>query len=146
MKLLSPILLVLLLPCMPACELAGMYDQEYVFYDPDGEAEAAAEAEAESKQAETALPPPQTQVPAEPGAQSSLSISDLDRLFQLEAVLDELNRAIQDGLDHDGRLTAKRGEVELELVRRKRVAGEAYGQERRRRLQVLQNFATQKDR
>lgn len=143
MKLLSPILLVLLLPCMPACELAGMYDQEYVFYDAEGQAEAAAEAEAA---AQNALPPPQTEIPAEAGANASTGGLDLNRLFQLEAVLDEINRAIRDGLDHDGSLATKRQEVDAELAWRKRVAGEAYGQERRRRLQVLQNFATQKDR
>ncbi|MHC5066202.1 MAG: hypothetical protein ACYTG5_19765 [Planctomycetota bacterium] len=158
--------LVLLLS-LPACGLQNMYEKEYTFYDPDGkevegegapgeeaktEGEEASETEPaapETAKAEAAKPPakeagtPATRRPAG-AAISSSGRADLDRIFQLEAALDELNRAIRDGLDFDGSLASKRQEVELELAGRKRAAGESYGQERQRRIQALKEFKIQK--
>ncbi len=157
---------LLLLLCLPACGLQNMYEKEYTFYDPDGkEVEGPAgeegkgdgeKVDGEKAEAEKAGDPAKSAAAAEqPAAAAAASDlptgsppastgkAELDRLFKLEAVLDELNRAIRDGLDHDGTLARKRQAVELELAARKRAAGDSYGQERQRRIRSLREFKTQ---
>lgn len=87
--------LVALLTLTPGCSgLADSYGKEYVLYDSNRDSGA------------TATPAPDPDDPE----------GSFARVRELEAVHGEIERAILDGLDADGRLAAKRREVEAELA------------------------------
>jgi hypothetical protein len=123
-------LVILLLPA--ACNLGGAYDRDYVLYDPAAarEAEARRKAADDLAEAERARPPRD-----DVGAA-------IARVFVLEGVLDELDRAIGAGLDPTGGLAEKRAAVLRELEWRRAVAGDALEPARRERLAALKGFAT----
>lgn len=115
------IALVFVAACSTGCGLQDHYGKEYVLYDPAAAREARAEA---------------------PRAEPVAGDDELARLFELESVLDELNRLIRDGVEPTAALIERRGAVELELAARRRDAGAAYDAARAARAAELARFAT----
>jgi hypothetical protein len=144
----------------------GFYDgKKYVLYDPAkraAEAEAAKSDAAEPDAAKSEAAEPEAAEPeaaepeaAEPGAAAApepaeqappspdLAKADIDRIFLLESTLDELGRAIHDGLEPTAALIEKRNAIERELSWRKRAAGAAYDAAREQRVKALLELETQ---
>ena len=124
--------------------------KKYVLYDPAQRAAAdaaeVADAADAADAAEVADAPEANSASVEeamPAAEpTNAEAVDVDRIFLLENTLDELGRAIRDGLEPTAALIQKRDAVELELSWRKRAAGETYEAARKQRIEALQEFAT----
>lgn len=121
---LSPVWLLSV--CLSACgDLRESYGKEYVLYDSKrNEAQVAAKADA--------------------GLTTAGTPDAFARILLLEHVRGELERAILDGLDHDGELAAKRRDVEAELRARIDAAGPALTDWRAARVRALARFETQR--
>ena len=118
----------------------GLYDgKKHVLYDP---AAKAAEAAKEADAADVASADEATPAPGPTNAAAKAEAVDIDRIFLLENTLDELGRAIRDGIEPTAALIEKRDAIERELSWRKRAAGEAYETARKQRIKALQEFAT----
>ncbi len=106
---------VVVLFCFASCKPPEMYGKEYVLYD--------------SRWQENSAQPASRPESAPEGP--------VERIFALERDLAEIDRAIADGLDEDGTLGARRVGMAAEVAELKRLHGEAYEAERRKRLERL---------
>lgn len=133
-----------------ACSLGQYYDREYVLYDStpggrdaqarDGAGQASAEEAAKAGDPAAGLP--QAAAPAS-GAPDPAALSadrDVDRIFVLENLLDELDRAIAAKVGEATRLQEKRGQVAAEIAWRKELAGPLYERARLLRIERLARF------
>ncbi|MBI5850233.1 MAG: hypothetical protein HZB39_04230 [Planctomycetes bacterium] len=133
-----------------ACSLGGYYDREYVLYDSTSGGRDAASRDAatkntaldSAKQGDPASALPASGAPADPAAtqdQGAIDV-DVDRIFLLENLLDELGRAIAANVGDAARLQEKRTQVEAEIAWRKTEAGPLYERARSLRIERLGRF------
>jgi hypothetical protein len=117
----------------------GFYEKEYVLHDgtQSGSGAAAAEPADARTPAEAASADARTEIAA--GVDSDTA-RDLERVFVLENLHDELGRAIRDGVGDLEALELKQQDVARELAWRRSTVGEAYAEARRARLEQLRNF------
>ena len=139
-------LLLAFLPPAAGCSLGDMYDKEYVLYDsttpaakgsPARQAAGAKEAEAEARRAD-----PAAAVPADPRVAAVSAEGDVDRIFLLENLLDELDRAMRESVGDVQRLHEKRTQIEAEIAWRKAEVGPLYARARALRIERLARFPT----
>lgn len=127
-----PSVLLVLSIVAASCSLADFYDdREYVLYEskppaPHGSPERIA---ADADAAE-----------ADPDAAEAPAAADVERIFVLENLRDELDRALADELGEAAVLQQKRADVEREIQWRRRELGDAYVEARKARLQRLMGF------
>jgi hypothetical protein len=116
-----------------SCSIGDFYEKDYVLYDSTTPAAqgSAARAEQDALAADPEAPAP--------AADEDLAAS-VARIFVLENLRDELDRALAAGVGPGGDLARKRADVERELVWRTAAAGDALPEARAARLARLLGF------
>ncbi len=139
-------IVLVLAAALAGCSLADAYDKEYVLYDSTPAAakgspgRAAKDAEAAVDDARQGDPEGAATAPAA-GAPGELGAdADLARIFILENLLDELDRALRQGVGDAARLQDKRTQIDAEITWRKAEAGALYERERGVRVERLSRF------
>lgn len=144
------ILALLFALALGACSLGNYYDREYVLYDSTTGGRDAASRDAATQNAaldaaklgDPASALPASGAPVTPAAtqdQGAVDV-DVDRIFLLENLLDELGRAIAANVGDVARLQEKRAQVEAEVAWRKTEAGPLYERARSLRIERLARF------
>ncbi|MFO1050972.1 MAG: hypothetical protein U1F36_02000 [Planctomycetota bacterium] len=142
----KPVILLILVTLLSGCSLGDFYDKEYVLYDGNkaGAPGSPARPAQEAKDAEHAVEhsdPGTAAAPArDPRAGEVTTTADVDRIFMLQNLLDELDRAIRDQAGDAARLAEKRAQVEAEIAWRRAEAGPLYDRARALRLEQLARF------
>lgn len=118
-----------------SCSLADFYDdKEYVIYDSTTPPTQGSPERAEEERIAAA-----TDAVAQ-DAEAATVEAALERIFVLENLEDELDRALSDGVGDAAVLQRKRDDVQREIEWRRREVGEAYDAAREQRLQRLTGF------
>ncbi len=142
----KPVILLILVMLLSGCSLGDFYDKEYVLYDGNktGAPGSPGRPAQEGKDAEHAVEradPAAAATPAkDPRGGEVTTSADVDRIFTLQNLLDELDRAIRDQAGDAARLAEKRAQVEAEIAWRKAEAGPLYERARALRLEQLARF------
>lgn len=124
--------LLVLVAVVGGCSLGDFYEKEYVLYEPTPPAATGSPARA----AETVAPDPE----AEPPADDAGLEANVARIFVLENLRDELDRAIAAGIGDVDALQRKRQDVEREIAWRSVEAGDALVAARAARVEALLGF------
>ena len=134
MSMLHPTGCLLLVALLGGCTLGDYYDREYVLYDSTVPAATGSPERAEQERIAADANASGGEVPARVGD------AELERIFVLENLRDELARALSDGVGDQQALARKREDIDREIAWRRETAGEAYVSAREARLERLRSF------
>ncbi|MGE0142396.1 MAG: hypothetical protein AB7I19_03975 [Planctomycetota bacterium] len=128
------------------CSLAEFYGQEYVIYDPKAQAapgspgQEARDGAIADKLVERSDPVKSAPSANESGVPAVSAEGDVDRVFLLENLLAELDRALREGVGPTDQLHQKRTQIEAELEWRRKEIGPLYQKAREQRIAFLSRF------
>lgn len=142
----KPALALILPALLGACSLADMYDKEYVIYDgrsqaaPGSPERVAQDAALAQREAERADPVANTPGPVDGRLAAVSAEGDVDRIFVLENLFDELDRALRANVGDPSKLHEKRAQLAAEIAWRKAEVGPLYERARALRVERLAAF------